>query len=48
MSKDNNHISTILPWFDTNPCFYGTPLGKKSKFNFMMTGQDVIVNRRNL
>ena len=48
MSKDNNHISTILSWFDINPCFYATPLEQKPKFNFMMTGQDVIVNRRNM
>ena len=29
MSSDNDHISTILPWLDTN--IYATPLGRKVK-----------------
>ena len=44
MSTDNDHISTILSLLDTNPFFIQRHYGKKSKFNFMMTGQDVIVN----
>ena len=43
LSTDNNHISTILSWLDTYPCFLCNAMRERSQ-NFMMTGQDVIVN----